>query len=74
MAEEAKVRMTSPGSTFLKAALEMSSSAAITRSRMKRSISERRSRFASASGVCGSILMMTVVQVSRRVPRLCHTR
>jgi hypothetical protein len=60
--EAAYVRMTSPGSIFVAARSRMSLSAAETRSRMKMSISSRRSRFASFSGVDGSILIMTVVR------------
>lgn len=54
------MRMTSPGSIFVAAVSRMSLSAAVTRSRRKMSISSRRSRLASFSGVEGSILMMTV--------------
>ena len=55
---EAYVRITSPGSILLAARSRISLSAAVTRSRMKMSISSSKSRFASASGVDGSILIM----------------
>lgn len=55
------MRITSPGRILVAAWSRISFWAAVTRSRMNMSISSTRSRLASASGVEGSILMMTVI-------------
>jgi hypothetical protein len=57
--DAAYTRMTSPAWILVAARSRMSLSAAVTRSRMNMSISSIRSRFASFSGVAGSILIMT---------------